>query len=470
MDMKRRVRYDHTIPFKALILDYDYVFNLPTERACFSLNDREIAVIISGLDVFRWKTRWSGENVDANEIDALVSGITQQLMAVSEECAMPTQFRFVDCVLEYSTDGGENWTPVDGWPENAGTCFNGTDGQDGQDGCSPSVEIDTLENGHTVLNIDSNCDSVIDQTVDFTDLIDSRTANRNACHITHAWVREMITVHLIPFLRAVQTAYDNELSREEGLYNAGTALALTEDWSTDDPLLGDMYDLAIAQASGNLNTYFIPVLSENETMNAIAQYYVDVLPTNWDGYWQREEQDEFDLAIAESAETYAAFYKQLVDDLFTQYRRTHGEMFMKAPYLYDDFCPGNTSWNYTTDFRTGFGGWDTGEGNRSNEHGLRFMIGTINPELHLSANFHMTGLEIVTDYETGWDGNIVRVSVWNGETEHELAPYEPSEGVNSNFWLLDEDVTLVSISQNTNSDHQWYQSVRIVGTGTNPFN
>lgn len=164
---KARVLDSNQRPYKAVVLDYEYIFGLGTDRNCYALNDREITLIISVLDMYRWRTRWSGDAVDLNEIDALVSGIINQLMSVSEECGGMTQFRFVDCVLEYSNDG-ENWTPVDGWPEGAGACFAGADGQPGADGCTPLVGADFDEDGKFYLQVDTDCDSVPDQYIDLT--------------------------------------------------------------------------------------------------------------------------------------------------------------------------------------------------------------------------------------------------------------------------------------------------------------
>lgn len=174
--------YDTKKRFKAVMLDYDHVFSLATTRNCYALSDREVSLIISSLDMQRWETRWYGSGtISKAEIVRLVDGTINQLMS-SEECeTMPTQFRFVDCVLEYSNDGGETWTPVTGWPEAAGSCFQGApgapgapgaDGQDGapgRDGCSPYVWVEEREeDGHKILWIDTDCDDVNDYEVDLT--------------------------------------------------------------------------------------------------------------------------------------------------------------------------------------------------------------------------------------------------------------------------------------------------------------
>lgn len=49
-------------------------------------------------------------------------------------CEVATQFRFEDCVLEYSADGGESWSAVDGWVSEAGDCFQGPPGEPGAPG------------------------------------------------------------------------------------------------------------------------------------------------------------------------------------------------------------------------------------------------------------------------------------------------------------------------------------------------
>jgi len=50
------------------------------------------------------------------------------------ECPV-TIFRLPDdCIMEYSTDGGETWSDVDGWATNAAACFTGPQGPAGADG------------------------------------------------------------------------------------------------------------------------------------------------------------------------------------------------------------------------------------------------------------------------------------------------------------------------------------------------
>lgn len=333
MDLKRRARYDHQIPFKAAILDYEWIFSLTTERACYALSDREIAVIIAGLDVFRWKTRWYGDNVDANEIDALVSGIINQLMVVSEECNMGTQFRLDDCVLMYSNDG-ENWIPVEGWPEGAGQCFQGSDG------CSPEVTIEhPPEDTHTYLVIEP-CQGET-QRLDLTQEVTTITQLQiqgflDACHITHSWYREMWEYHVKPMMVSIQASYDNEIEYSLALEAAWGMFDFNPEWAVPF-LFESMFSDLLEQATGNLEQ-FIAYLDEGYVQTTMADFYMSVLPTDWRGYWFDDYEQNWELAIEQGIDAEKA-YRNAQAVAWEIDRRSVSIMLEDAPYLWDDQCP-----------------------------------------------------------------------------------------------------------------------------------
>lgn len=120
------------------------------------------------------------------------------------------QFRFINCVLEYSLDG-VNWLPVPGWPENAGTCFEGPPGQpgqDGADGCSPTVWVeDRPSDNHKILWIDADCDDLNDYEVDLTAEAQAGQVSELACRFARSFSPEFCKI-VRDALGAMITAWD----------------------------------------------------------------------------------------------------------------------------------------------------------------------------------------------------------------------------------------------------------------------
>lgn len=116
--MKKKSR----IAGQILQVDYDRVLGLPDDECCFSLTQKEVAMILSQTEFFAWKTRWNSDSdteINQDTIDALKSGLERKLMSgcCPDEGAL---HRFTeDGHFQTSTDGGETWVDdPDGDPRN----------------------------------------------------------------------------------------------------------------------------------------------------------------------------------------------------------------------------------------------------------------------------------------------------------------------------------------------------------------
>jgi hypothetical protein len=106
--VKRKSR----IAGQILQVDYDRVLDLSDEECCFSLTQKEIAMILSQTQYFGWSTRWnsvSETEINQDTIDALKSGLERKLMSgcCPDEGKI---FRYLpDGTLQSSSDGGVTW-------------------------------------------------------------------------------------------------------------------------------------------------------------------------------------------------------------------------------------------------------------------------------------------------------------------------------------------------------------------------
>lgn len=93
-------------------IDYDRVLSLSEDECCFSLTQKEIAIILAQTDYIAWKTRWFSDSetpIDQDIIDTLKSGLERKLMSgcCPDDGAL---HRFTeDGVYQTSTDGGVTW-------------------------------------------------------------------------------------------------------------------------------------------------------------------------------------------------------------------------------------------------------------------------------------------------------------------------------------------------------------------------
>lgn len=89
MDLRDKLR-DTRTKWKATLTSYDLVFALNTAKKCYSLDDQEIALILSLLDTAQWKTRWyspSGMSISELLIHQLIGRLTNDLSNESNDCS-----------------------------------------------------------------------------------------------------------------------------------------------------------------------------------------------------------------------------------------------------------------------------------------------------------------------------------------------------------------------------------------------
>jgi len=95
-----------------LQVDYDRVLSLSDDECCYSLTQKEVAMVLSQTAYFGWKTRWNSETeteIDTDIIEALQSGLERKLMSgcCPDEGVL---HRFTsEGVYQTSSDGGETW-------------------------------------------------------------------------------------------------------------------------------------------------------------------------------------------------------------------------------------------------------------------------------------------------------------------------------------------------------------------------
>lgn len=97
---------------------------------CLSFNADWLPYVIGGLMQLAQRTTWSG---DASTVQDALDRV-QLLMSIfgtAEVCAMVSWRFTVDCVLQFSEDGGSTWTDTPGWDTFAPTCFAGPPGDTG---------------------------------------------------------------------------------------------------------------------------------------------------------------------------------------------------------------------------------------------------------------------------------------------------------------------------------------------------
>lgn len=100
---------------------------------CLQVNASWLPAVLGAMSALALPAQWSGD--DAAQ-QAAVTAATELLLnwGAAEEC-MATTWRFNDaCTLQYSNDGGDTWTDVDGWPTNAPGCYTGATGATGETG------------------------------------------------------------------------------------------------------------------------------------------------------------------------------------------------------------------------------------------------------------------------------------------------------------------------------------------------
>lgn len=103
-------------------------------QVCVSFNKAWLPYIVGSLLQLVQPSSWATSNPTtlADTLTAATELIER--FGTAGECTV-VQFRFTDdCLLQYSTDGGDTWTTVPGWASFAPTCFTGPEGPEGPEG------------------------------------------------------------------------------------------------------------------------------------------------------------------------------------------------------------------------------------------------------------------------------------------------------------------------------------------------
>lgn len=84
----RQMLADSRTQYKALLMDYDWIFS-QTENGClYCLDERQTALLLAAVEMYKWPTRWQSPTdteLDESAILRLVEGIEHELM--SEKCS-----------------------------------------------------------------------------------------------------------------------------------------------------------------------------------------------------------------------------------------------------------------------------------------------------------------------------------------------------------------------------------------------
>lgn len=109
---------------KVLQWNYDDILSASEQKCCFSLQKRDVALILAITEQMRWKTRYLsplGAEIDQNLIDLWASGLERRLMDGC--CPDGTLSRFTSAgIFQTSVDDGATWQDnTDDDPRNQGT-------------------------------------------------------------------------------------------------------------------------------------------------------------------------------------------------------------------------------------------------------------------------------------------------------------------------------------------------------------
>lgn len=96
--------------YKAMLWDYDDLLSRSDEECCYSLSEREIQILLAGLEYIGWKTRYQPTDTEINQttINHWKANLARKLMTGC--CGEDDLHRYGDDgVYETSTDGGITW-------------------------------------------------------------------------------------------------------------------------------------------------------------------------------------------------------------------------------------------------------------------------------------------------------------------------------------------------------------------------
>lgn len=308
-------------------------------------------------------------------------------VGVGQSMIVP-EFRFNDCGLEYTLDAGETWIPVTGWDTFADDCFTGEQGEPGEPGLPGA---------------------------DGADGADGQSVSINVCHWVRSWVYEVWEHHLRPFSESVQTSWDNSTPYAEAHDLALFLLDFPpDDQSGSQAVLDSWFDSAWNEATGNLQGY-IDSLDTALKKIGLAEYYLSILPGNWDGLYDSSYLTEWNTQVIAENDPVELYFLMGWGSMFAANERLMRMVIHHAPYRRDRLCGG---WDGLYDFRTGWHLWSPFEATRDTG-GAYFPIGSglgrnvsyVLPGVNLASveiclDTHSTGtewVEVWTDTGSGFE-------------------------------------------------------------------
>lgn len=80
----RQMLADNRTQYKALLMDYDWIFSLPENGCLYCLSGQQVALLLASVEMYKWQTRWNSPTdspINEGEILRLVEGIESELMS-----------------------------------------------------------------------------------------------------------------------------------------------------------------------------------------------------------------------------------------------------------------------------------------------------------------------------------------------------------------------------------------------------
>jgi hypothetical protein len=101
--------------WKGVQLDYDVIMSMSDRKCSYCLTEQQVTAILGFCDMFAWPTRWFSDTGDINRqiVADFTAALERNLMGGCCDDNMPIQYRYAaDGTLEWSLNGGGNWTPT----------------------------------------------------------------------------------------------------------------------------------------------------------------------------------------------------------------------------------------------------------------------------------------------------------------------------------------------------------------------
>lgn len=123
--------------WKGVQLDYDVIMSMSDRKCSYCLTEQQVTAILGVVDTFAWPTRWfsNSTEIDRQIVADFAAALERNLMGGCCDDNMPIQYRYsTDGELEWSQNGGQNWTPAPQYdPRVYSATFPPVAGDDGDD-------------------------------------------------------------------------------------------------------------------------------------------------------------------------------------------------------------------------------------------------------------------------------------------------------------------------------------------------